>query len=66
MRLIRTACLLCSNGLGTGKPFSWSAFMKAYSLAAARRDRYSQLHASSLMKHQAMLYSIGYGYKVGH
>lgn len=28
--------------LGTGRPWSPSAFMKAYSLRAARRDRYSQ------------------------
>ena len=59
MRLIRTACLLCSNGLGTGKPVSWSAFMKAYSLAAARRDRYSQLHSSQvLIGHHAMLHRL--------
>ena len=40
---MRTAWRLTSTASGTGKPWSDSAFMKANSLSAARRLRYSQL-----------------------
>ncbi len=43
IKLITIPCLLASIGIGVLKPFSWSFYMKEYSLAAASLDKYNQL-----------------------